>query len=196
MSTSSDLSHAALSRSPRGPVLSSAERFGCALCQGDAFAQAFGLFDDLADSPHVRLFTHRPNLGGLRCVVFGRQRLHVAGVACVETDRAVFVDVGDVAADDVLDPVFRDEEEEQRILGDARVAVVDFAVFGCVAVEAVVQSQWFSSQTPSSSCGSSRRAWEPYPVQSPMRTRPWVTRLRSVSPLANLSSPSRMGVTS
>lgn len=192
------MSHAALgpqSPSPR-PRLSSAECFGCALRQGDAFAQAFDLFDDLADSPHVRLFAHRPNLGGLRCVVFGQQGPHVAGVACVETDRAVFVDVGDVAADDVLDPVFRDEEEERRILGDARVAVVDFAVFGCVAVEAVVQSQWFSFQTPGSSRGSSRRAWEPYPVQSPMCTRPWVTRLRSVSLLANLSSPSRMGLTS
>lgn len=192
------MSHAALgpqSPSPR-PRLSSAECFGCALRQGDAFAQAFDLFDDLADSPHVRLFAHRPNLGGLRCVVFGRQRLHVAGVACVETDRAVFVDVGDVAADDVLDPLFRDETEERRILGDAGVAVVDFAVFGCVAVEAVVQSQWFSFQTPGSSRGSSRRACEPYPVQSPMCTRPWVTRLRSVSLLANLSSPLRMGLTS
>lgn len=192
------MSHAALgsqSPSPRSR-LSLAERFGCAMRQGDAFTQAFGLFDDLADSPHVRLFAHRPNLGGLRCIVFGRQGPNIAGVARVEADPAVFADVGDAAADDVLDPVFRDEEEEQRILGDARVAVVDFAVFGCVAVEAVVQSQWFSFQTPGSSCAASRRACEPYPVQSPMRTRPWVTRLRSVSLLANLSSPSRMGVTS
>ncbi len=164
--------------------------------QGDAFTQAFGLFGDLADSPHVRLFAHRPNLGGLRCVVFGRQEPNIAGVARVGTDRAAFADVGDVAADDVLDPLFRDETEERRILGGARVAVVDFAVFGCVAVEAVVQSQWFSFQTPGSFRGSSRRAWEPYPVQSPMRTRPWVTRLRSVSLSANLSSPSRMGLTS
>lgn len=113
------MSHAALgsqSPSPR-PRLSSAERFGCALRQGDAFAQAFGLFDDLADSPHVRLFAHRLNLGGLRCIVFGRQWPHVAGVARVEADPAVFADVGDAAADDVLDPVFRDEAEEQRILG-------------------------------------------------------------------------------
>lgn len=191
------MSHAVLgsqSPSPR-PRLSSAERFGCALRQVDAFAQAFGLFDDLADSPHVRLFAHRLNLGGLRCIVFGRQWPHVAGVARVEADPAVFADVGDAAADDVLDPVFRDEAEERRILGGC-VAVVDFAVFGCVAVEAVVQSQWFSFQTPGSSCAASRRACEPYPVQSPMRTRPWVTRLRSVSLLANLSSPSRMGVTS
>lgn len=192
------MSHAALgpqSPSPR-PRLSSAECFDCALRQGDAFAQAFDLFDDLADSPHVQLFAHRPNLGGLRCVVFGQQGPHVAGVARVEADPAVFADVGDVAADDVLDPLFRDETEERRILGDAGVAVVDFAVFGCVAVEAVVQSQWFSFQTPGSSRGSSRRACEPYPVQSPICTRPWVTRLRSVSLLANLSSPSRMGLTS
>lgn len=192
------MSHAALgsqSPSPRSR-LSLAERFGCAMRQGDAFTQAFGLFDDLADSPHVRLFAHRPNLGGLRCIVFGRQGPNIAGVARVEADPAVFADVGDAAADDVLDPVFRDEAEEQRILGGVRVAVVDFAVFGCVAVEAVVQSQWFSFQTPGSSRGSSRRACEPYPVQSPMRTRPWVTRLRSVSLLANLSSPSRMGLTS
>lgn len=113
------MSHAALgpqSPSPRSR-LSLAEYFGCAMRQGDAFTQAFGLFGDLADSPHVRLFAHRPNLGGLRCVVFGRQEPNIAGVARVGTDRAVFVDVGDVAADDVLGPVFRDEEEERRILG-------------------------------------------------------------------------------
>lgn len=96
------MSHAALgpqSPSPRSR-LSLAEHFGCAMRQGDAFTQAFGLFDDLADSPHVRLFAHRPNLGGLRCVVFGRQGPNIAGVARVGTDRAAFADVGDVAADD------------------------------------------------------------------------------------------------
>lgn len=95
------MSHASLGPQPPSPRprLSLAEYFGCAMRQGDAFTQAFGLFDDLADSPHVRLFAHRPNLGGLRCVVFGRQGPNIAGVARAGTDRAVFADVGDVAAD-------------------------------------------------------------------------------------------------